>query len=86
MSSPVVKSLFGKILPLIIMSISQTTTTNPANNQRQWSSTRFKLLDMSAIPGYPRQMLPKYEKWWHKFTDTDEISVEEHMRNFWAFL
>jgi hypothetical protein len=56
-----------------------------ANNQRQWSSSLFKPLDMSAIPGYPRQMPPKYEKWLPKFTGIDAISVEEHMSNFWAF-
>jgi hypothetical protein len=42
LNSPVVKSLFGKRLPLN-MSTSQTSTTNPVNNQRQWSSTLFKL-------------------------------------------
>jgi hypothetical protein len=67
------------------MSTSQTGTTNPVNNQRQWSSTLFKPLDMSAIPGYPRQMPPKYEKWLPKFTSTDTTSAEEHMSNFWAF-
>jgi hypothetical protein len=66
-------------------STTQTNTTNPPNNQRQWSSTLFKPLDMSAIPGYPRKMPPKYEKWLPKFTSTDAISVEEHMSNFWAF-
>jgi hypothetical protein len=40
---------------------------------------------MSAIPGYPRQMPPKYEKWLPKFTGIDAISAEEHMSNFWAF-
>jgi hypothetical protein len=40
---------------------------------------------MSSIPGYPRQMPPKYEKWLPKFTGTDAISAEEHMSNFWAF-
>lgn len=67
------------------MSTSQTGTTNPVNNQRQWSSTLFRLLDMSSIPGYPRQMPPKYEKWLPKFTGTDATSVEEHMSSFWAF-
>jgi hypothetical protein len=67
------------------MSTSQTGTTNIVNNQRQWSSTLFKPLDMSAIPGYPRQMPPNYEKWFPKFTNTDAISAEEHMSNFWAF-
>jgi hypothetical protein len=67
------------------MSTSQTGTTNPVNNQRQWSSTLFKPLDMSAILGYPRQMPPKYEKWLPKFTGTDATSAKEHMSNFWAF-
>jgi hypothetical protein len=67
------------------MSTSQTATTNPTNNQRQWSSTLFRPLDMSAIPGNPRQMPPKYEKWLPKFTGTDAISAEEHMSNFWEF-
>jgi hypothetical protein len=40
---------------------------------------------MSAIPGYPRQMPPKYEKWLPKFTGTDAISAEEHMSSFWAY-
>jgi hypothetical protein len=64
---------------------TQTNTTNPPNNQRQWSSTLFRPLDMSAILGYPRQMPPKYEKWLPKFIGTDAISVEDHMSNFWAF-
>jgi hypothetical protein len=70
------------------MSTSQTGTTNPinnqnpANNQRQWSSNLFKPLDMSAIPGYPRQMPPKYEKWLPKFSGIDAIGAEEHMSRF----
>jgi hypothetical protein len=70
---------------------TSTTTTNPVNNpnpgvsQRRWSSNLFKPLDMSAIPGYPRQMPPKYEKWLPKFTGTDVIGAEEHMSSFWAF-
>jgi hypothetical protein len=40
---------------------------------------------MSAIPGYPRKMPPKYEKWFPKFNDTDAISDKEHMSNFWEF-
>jgi hypothetical protein len=57
---------------------------NPTNNQRKWSSTLFKPLEMSTIPGYPRQMPPKYEKWLPKFIGTDAINAKEHMRNFWA--
>jgi hypothetical protein len=64
---------------------TSTTTTNPVINQRQWSSNLFKPLDMSAIPGYPRQMPPKYEKWLPKFTGIDAIGAEEHMSSFWAF-
>jgi hypothetical protein len=40
---------------------------------------------MTVIPGYPRQMPPKYEKWLPKFIGNDVISVEDHMRNFWTF-
>jgi hypothetical protein len=40
---------------------------------------------MSTIPGYPRQMPHKYEKWLPKFTGTDATSAEENMSNFWAF-
>jgi hypothetical protein len=40
---------------------------------------------MSTIPGYPRQMPPKYEKWLPKLTGIDAINFEEHMSNFWAF-
>jgi hypothetical protein len=68
------------------MSSSQTGTINPPVNQRQWSSNLFRPLDMTAIPGYPRQMSPKYEKWLPKFTGTNAISAKEHMSSFWAFL
>jgi hypothetical protein len=84
-NSPVVKSLFRKSFPLKTMSSSETTTMNPTNNQIKWSCTLFKPLDMSTILGYPRKMPPKYEKWLPKFTGTDAIIAEEHMRNFWVF-
>jgi hypothetical protein len=70
---------------------TSTTTTIPVNNpnpgvsQRQWSSNLFKPLDMSAIPGYSRQMPPKYEKWLPKFNGIDAIGAEEHMSSFWSF-
>jgi hypothetical protein len=64
---------------------TQTNNPNQVNNQRQWSSNLFKPLDMTAIPGYPRQIPPKYEKWLPKFTGTDVTNVDEHMRKFWAF-
>jgi hypothetical protein len=37
----------------------------------QWDPGNFKPLDMSKIPGYPRQMPPKYEKWLPRFTGSD---------------
>jgi hypothetical protein len=40
---------------------------------------------MYAIPGYPRKMPPKYEKWLPKFFGNDVTTIEEHMSNFWAF-
>jgi hypothetical protein len=66
---------------------AQTQTLNPnqANNQKQWSSKLFKLLDMTNIPGYPRQMPPRYDTWFPKFTSNDVVSVEDHMSNLWAF-
>jgi hypothetical protein len=51
----------------------------------QWDPGNFKPLDMSKIPGYPRQMPPRYEKWLPRFTGSDEEKVEDHMSNFWAF-
>jgi hypothetical protein len=41
---------------------------------------------MSKILGYPRRMLPEYKKkWLPKFSSDDDITVEEHMSNFWDF-
>jgi hypothetical protein len=40
---------------------------------------------MSGIPGYPRQMPTKYEKWLPRFTGNDVVNIEEHLSNFWAF-
>jgi hypothetical protein len=53
--------------------------------QKQWVSNIFKPLDMSFIPGYPRQMPPKFEKWFPKFSGNDVTTAEEHLDNFWAF-
>jgi hypothetical protein len=39
---------------------------------------------MSAIPGYPRHMPAKYEKWLPKFSGNDVVTFEEHMSNLWA--
>jgi hypothetical protein len=51
----------------------------------QWDPGNFKPLDMSKIPGYPRQMPPKYEKWLPRFTGSDGERVDYHMGDFWAF-
>jgi hypothetical protein len=71
------------------MSGSTSTTTtipvtnpNPGVSQRQWPSNLFKPLDMTAIPGYPRQMPPKYEKWLPKFNGIDAIGAEECYPHF----
>jgi hypothetical protein len=40
---------------------------------------------MSKIPGYPRQMPPRYKKWLPRFTGNDGVIAEDHMGNFWAF-
>jgi hypothetical protein len=40
---------------------------------------------MSKIPGYPRQMPSKYEKWLPRFTGSDGERPDYHMSNFWAF-
>jgi hypothetical protein len=50
----------------------------------QWDRGNFKHLDMSKIPGYPRKMPPRYEKWLSRFTVSDEENVEYHMSNFCA--
>jgi hypothetical protein len=54
---------------------TQTINPNQENNQNQWSSKLFKLLDMMGIPGYPRKMPPKYEKCLQKFTGNDVANV-----------
>jgi hypothetical protein len=57
----------------------------PTMAQNKWASNIFKSLDMSAIPGYPRKILPKYEKWLPTFSSNDVTIVEEHMSKFCAF-
>jgi hypothetical protein len=51
----------------------------------QWDPGNFKPLDMSSIPGYPRQMPPKYKKWLPRFTGSDGETSDYHMVDFWAF-
>jgi hypothetical protein len=55
------------------------------NMTYQWDSGNFTPLDMSKIPGYPRQMPPKYEKWLHRFTGSYGERLDYHMSNFLAF-
>jgi len=46
----------------------------------------FRPLDMSKIPGYPRQMLPEYQLTrLPKLYGNGETTVEEHISIFWAF-
>jgi hypothetical protein len=79
--------LFGGNIPSITISNAHTQIVNPdqANNQKQWSSKLFKSLDMTNIPGYPRKMPTRYDKWLPKFTGNDVVSIEDHMSNFYAF-
>jgi hypothetical protein len=51
----------------------------------QWDPGDFKPLDMSEIPGYPREMPSWYKKWLPRFTGNDATTTEEHMDKFWAF-
>jgi hypothetical protein len=40
---------------------------------------------MSKIPGYPRQMPLRYEKWLPKFTGCDEENPNKHVCDFYSF-
>jgi hypothetical protein len=51
----------------------------------QWDSGNLTPLDMSKIPGCPRQMPPKYEKWLPRFTGSDGERTDYHMIDFWSF-
>jgi len=68
------------------VSNTQTQNLNPnqANNKKQWPSKLFKPLDMKNIPGYPRQMPPRYDKWLPKFIVNDVVNTNDNMSNFWA--
>jgi hypothetical protein len=58
--------------------------TKPTMNS-QWDPGNYKPLDMSKIPGYPRQMPPFYKKWLPRFAGIDGESLDYHMSKFWAF-
>jgi hypothetical protein len=51
----------------------------------QWDPGNYKLLDMSKILGYPRQMPPKYERWLPRFTGSDGERDDHHMDDFFSF-
>jgi hypothetical protein len=45
-----------------VYALDSSYLTFPTNRAITLKGGLFKPLDMSAIPGYPRQMPPKYEK------------------------
>jgi hypothetical protein len=51
----------------------------------QWDPGNYMPLDMSTIPGYPRQMPSWYKKWLPRFAGIDGESPDYHMSRFWAF-
>jgi hypothetical protein len=51
----------------------------------QWDPGNYKPLDMSKIPGYPREMPPFYKNWLPRFIGIDGESPDYHMSKFWAF-
>jgi hypothetical protein len=65
-------SLWGKPSFEYNGSMAQTQ----AQSQKQWVSKLFKPLDMLAIPGYPRQMPAKYEKWLPIFSGNDVVMLK----------
>jgi hypothetical protein len=51
-----------------------------------WDPGSFKPLDMSKIPGYPRQMPPISEKrWLPEFTGRNGERADLHMNNFYSY-
>jgi hypothetical protein len=51
----------------------------------QWDPGSYKPLDMSKIPGYPRQMPPISKRWFPKFTGGNGEVAEFHMRDFYSY-
>jgi hypothetical protein len=51
----------------------------------QWDPGSYKPLDMSKIPGYPRQMPPISKRWFPKFTGGNGEDAEFHMREFYSY-
>jgi hypothetical protein len=55
------------------------------NMNSQWDSGNYKPLDMSKIPGYPRKMSPKYERWLPRFTGSDGERDDHHMDDLFSY-
>jgi hypothetical protein len=51
----------------------------------QWDPGSYKPLDMTKIPGYPRQMPPISKRWFPKFTGGNGEVAEFHMREFYSY-
>ena len=51
----------------------------------QWDPGIYEPLDMSKIPGYPRQIPPWYKKWLPRLVGIDGERPDCHMSSFWAF-
>jgi hypothetical protein len=58
--------------------------TNPTMTS-QWDPGSYRPLDMSGIPGYPREMPPCYEDLLPCFAGTETECPESHMRRFWKY-
>ena len=51
----------------------------------QWDPGSYRPLDMSKIPGYPREMPPHYEESLPCFAGIKRECPEFHMMRFWNF-
>jgi hypothetical protein len=51
----------------------------------QWDPGSYRPLDMSKIPGYPREMPPHYEEFLPCFAGIKRECPELHMMRFWNF-
>ena len=51
----------------------------------QWDPENYKPLDMSKIPGYPRQMPSIYEGCLPRFIGNDEERADYHMNDFYSY-
>ena len=51
----------------------------------QWDPGNYKPLDMSRIPGYPRQMPLISERWLPRFTGRNGERADFHMNEFYSY-